>query len=495
MEKDLKKELNKVIKKERVQGKLIKYMNRWGKIFLYILPLILVVMAVLTLFKLALLDATLTIIFIIILVLYGINSIILILGALKTEKSLKMRLNFERRRGRPIDSLDGFDLLFSGVKRVTNLLKVIGLISIVSLALFLLMVLEPSFADIGFAAIGFALIGFGLALLVRSLNLNIHDVSGLQDFYKPTTHQIFLDNFFGEIFADHLDPVTYLKYDEYLAGINKLLNPRFIQKVKDQEADELPITFAMERTLFLYYLSYQNVINTDQFAEELKEIFDIDSIEYDIENGLLIEGFWYFSTKDIYKLFEYIKKYNPGFFNIVDRLQLELSDNIERISNDPIYMDSSAQEITYLNSELNIMIFLYNNAIEDKKYKIKVVAPGFDPNEVLLDINVEGRGAFLIPNEPVPLISKGSNDIVGILSTMLENGDTTWLTLEPREIGEQTIQIFLMDEEGTIIEGKTRAIKVTKNIKDYFKKITSIGSLLGGLAVPIARMLPYLLST
>ncbi|MHA1376122.1 MAG: hypothetical protein ACTSR7_17740 [Promethearchaeota archaeon] len=495
MEKDLKKELNKVIKKERVQGKLIKYMNRWGKIFLYILPLILVVMAVLTLFKLALLDATLTIIFIIILVLYGINSIILILGALKTEKSLKMRLNFERRRGRPIDSLDGFDLLFSGVKRVTNLLKVIGLISIVSLALFLLMVLEPSFADIGFAAIGFALIGFGLALLVRSLNLNIHDVNGLQDFYKPTTHQIFLDNFFGEIFADHLDPVTYLKYDEYLAGINKLLNPRFIQKVKDQEADELPITFAMERTLFLYYLSYQNVINTDQFAEELKEIFDIDSIEYDIENGLLIEGSWYFSTKDIYKLFEYIKKYNPGFFNIVDRLQLELSDNIERISNDPIYMDSSAQEITYLNSELNIMIFLYNNAIEDKKYKIKVVAPGFDPNEVLLDINVEGRGAFLIPNEPVPLISKGSNDIVGILSTMLENGDTTWLTLEPREIGEQTIQIFLMDEEGTIIEGKTRAIKVTKNIKDYFKKITSIGSLLGGLAVPIARMLPYLLST
>jgi len=495
MEKDLKKELNKVIKKERIQGKLIKYMNNWGKIFLYILPLILVVMAILTLFKFALLDATLTIVFIVILVVYGINSIILILGAMKTEKSLKMRLNFERRRGRPIDSLDGFDLLFSGVKRVTNLLKVIGLISIVSLVLFLLMVLEPSFADIGFAAIGFALVGFGLALLIRSLNLNIHDVNGLQDFYKPTTHQIFLDNFFGEVFSDHLDPVTYLKWDEYLTGINKLLNPRFIQKVKEQEADELPITFAMESILFLYYLRYQNVINKDQFAQELKEIFDIESIEYDIEKGLLIENSWYFSTKDIYKLFEYIKKYNPGFFNIIDRLQLELADNIQRISNDPIYMDSSAQEITYVNSELNIMIFLYNNAIKEKKYKIKVVAPGFDPHEVILDINVEGRGAFLIPSEPVPLISKGSNDIVGILSAMLENGDTTWLTLEPREIGEQTIQIFLMDEDGTIIEGKTRAIKVTKNIKDYFKKLTSIGSLLGGLAVPIARMLPYLLST
>ncbi|MHA1670444.1 MAG: hypothetical protein ACTSV5_07670 [Promethearchaeota archaeon] len=494
MEKDLKKELNKVIKQERVQGKLIRYMNKWGKFFLYVLPLILVVMAILTLFKYTLLDATLTIVFIVILILYGINSIILILGAMKTEKSLKMRLDFERRRGRPIDSLDGFDLLFSGVKRVTNLLKVIGLISIVSLVLFLLMVLEPSFADIGFAAIGFALIGFGLALLVRSLNLNIHDVNGLQDFYKPTTHKIFLDNFFGEVFSDHLDPITYLKWDEYLSGINNLLNPFFIQKIKDQEADELPVTFAVESMLFLYYLRYQNVLSKEQFNEEMKEIINVDSINYDLEKGLLIEGSWYFSTKDIFKLFKYIKKYNPGFFSIIDRLQLELADNIERVSNDPIYMDSSAQEITYLNSELNIMIFLYNNAIEDKKYKIKVVAPGFDPHEVLLDINVEGRGTFLIPSKPVSLISKGSNDIVGILSTMLENGDTTWLTLEPREIGEQTIQIFLMDEDGTIIEGKTRAIKITKNIKDYLKKLTSVGSLLGGLAVPIARMLPYLMS-
>lgn len=93
----------------------------------------------------------------------------------------------------------------------------------------------------------------------------------------------------------------------------------------------------------------------------------------------------------------------------------------------------------------------------------------------------------------LPLISSGSTDIAGVLSTMLENGDTIWLTLEPRETGEQTVQIFLLSSEGTIIEGKTRTVKVTKNIKDYIKKISSIGSLLGGLAVPLARILPALL--
>jgi len=50
-----------------------------------------------------------------------------------------------------------------------------------------------------------------------------------------------------------------------------------------------------------------------------------------------------------------------------------------------------------------------------------------------------------------------------------------------------------MSSDGTIIEGKTRTIKVTKNMKDYLKKLTSIGSLLGGLAVPLAKILPTLL--
>ena len=59
---------------------------------------------------------------------------------------------------------------------------------------------------------------------------------------------------------------------------------------------------------------------------------------------------------------------------------------------------------------------------------------------------------------------------------------------------EQTIQIFLLSEDGTIIEGKTRAVKVSKDIKTYLKKFGSIGSLLGGLAVPLAKILPSMLA-
>lgn len=280
---------------------------------------------------------------------------------------------------------------------------------------------------------------------------------------------------------------------EYLAELNKILTPTFIQKVKEQEEDELPITFAIEKILFLYYLKFQEVLTEEQFIQELKEVIDVDSDNFNVEKGIFMEGGWYFSANDIYKLFNYIKKFNLGFFNIIDRLQLELADNIERISKDPIYMDSTAQEVVYLDSELNIFCFLFNNSPEAKKYVIKINAPGFEPAKLKLNIEVEGRGTFKIPDSPIPLISSDERDIAGVLSSMLENGDTTWLTLEPREVGEQTVQIFLLSEDGTIIEGKTRAVKVIKNIKDYLKKLGSIGSLIGGLAVPLARILPSML--
>jgi len=490
MEKGLDKDLVKINKKERFQGKMVIYVSGVGKILLFVLPILLLIVTILAF--ISVLDFTLKIVFFVILGIYAFNSIMLFLGANSTNSSLKLRLKFERKRGRPIDSLDGFDLLFSSVKRVVNLLKIIALICFLALILFLIMLLLGDL-NLGFAAAGLALIGLGLAIIIRSLNLNIHDVNGLQDFYKPTTHQIFLDNFFGEVFSDHLDPVTFLKWDEYLAGINKILTPSFIQKIKEQEEEELPVTFAIESLLFLYYLRYQNVLTKEQFTRELAEIIIVDSLDFDVEKGLLIENSWYFSTADVYKLFAYIKKYNPGFFNIIDRLQLELADNIERVSKDPIYMDSSAQEVVFLNAELNIMIFLYNNAPEDKKYTIKVVAPGFEPSELNLALKVEGRGSFLIPEKTIPLISSEGTDIAGVLSTMLENGDSTWLTLEPRATGEQTIQIFLMSSDGTIIEGKTRTVKVTKDMKTYLKKLTSIGSLLGGLAVPLAKVLPSMI--
>ncbi|GAG67265.1 unnamed protein product, partial [marine sediment metagenome] len=168
--------------------------------------------------------------------------------------------------------------------------------------------------ELGYAAIGFTMVGLGLALIIRSLNLKVSEVNGLQDFYKPTTHQIFLDNFFAEIFSNHLDPITFLKWDDYVLGLQKILNPNFVQKIKQQEPDEMPITFAIEKILFLYYLKYQNVLSDELFTREMKEVINIDDKIFDIERGLLMENNRYFSKNDISKIFKFITKFNRTWF-------------------------------------------------------------------------------------------------------------------------------------------------------------------------------------
>ncbi|MFO7795349.1 MAG: hypothetical protein ACQERB_10645 [Promethearchaeati archaeon] len=498
MNQKLEEELEKVIETEESQKKFMNYVVRFGKWLLFVLPIILVIITILTIVLIEEIpEATkwidspvdykiLTILYVIVLAIYFFNSLILIITSRRTNKSLELRLDYEKRKGRPIDSLDGFRLVMDNINRVLILMNITALISIASVTLFAIM-LTIGNVELSYIAMGTTLVGLGLALLIRTVNFNITDVNGLQEFFEPLTHSILLDNFFTEVFSNHLDPVTYLKWDDYILGIEDILTEEFVQLISEKEKEELPITFAIEKILFLYYLKYLDVLTEEQFIQEFKEVVDLDSKDFDIQDGYCIEKKWVFAKKHMYKIFKFIKKHNPEFFTIIDRLQLELVDNIERIANDPIYFDSSANEVVNLHSELNVMIILYNNRPEPRDYRIRVYAPGFEPKKVSLGIEVEGRGSFKIPSENIPLVSDGRLDITQVLSMILENADTVWLTLEPIKKGEQTIQIFIETTDGHIVGGETRTIKVKTNIKDYIKKLSSLGSVVSGIAVALSR--------
>ncbi|MFX1314159.1 MAG: hypothetical protein ACFFHD_16350, partial [Promethearchaeota archaeon] len=95
MERDLKKDLGKILKKEKFQGKMVSYMSKIGKLLLFILPIVLVIITILALiWKLDINNITLIIVFFAVLSVYFFNSVMLLLGANSTESSLKLRLNF-----------------------------------------------------------------------------------------------------------------------------------------------------------------------------------------------------------------------------------------------------------------------------------------------------------------------------------------------------------------------------------------------------------------
>ena len=83
MERELEQDLSRILKKEKFQGNMISYMSNVGKLLLFVLPITLVAITILTLFTA--LDITLIIIFYVILAIYLFNSIMLFLGANSTE--------------------------------------------------------------------------------------------------------------------------------------------------------------------------------------------------------------------------------------------------------------------------------------------------------------------------------------------------------------------------------------------------------------------------
>lgn len=76
MERDLEKDLAKILKKEKFQGKMISYMSKVGKVLLFTLPVALVVITILTLFTPVRGNIILLGVFYLILAIYFFNSFI-----------------------------------------------------------------------------------------------------------------------------------------------------------------------------------------------------------------------------------------------------------------------------------------------------------------------------------------------------------------------------------------------------------------------------------
>ncbi len=95
------------------------------------------------------------------------------------------------------------------------------------------------------------------------------------------------------------------------------------------------------------------------------------------------------------------------------------------------------------------------------------------------------------PREEAPTryhLSDSGTDVAHVLATMFKNSVTIWLTLEPREIGVQTLQVFVKDSEGHVVEGKTMPVTVIRNIEYLLKRITSGTSILTGAMTPALNM-------
>ncbi len=480
---------------ESQQAKLTAYSVKVGRHLLHALPLILVALTVMSLLNIVA-PVILLYVLIAVLAMFAFNTFILGLLASRTKSAFTKRLQLERQKGRPLDSLQGFVAIKSGVNRTINTIMAVFLLGLIVLILyggyvFVLLNALPAELSlwVAYLGLGLALVCFGASLMVRSIRMDITSVTGLSDFYRPTSHELVLENFFADVFRGHLDPIARLKWDEFTEAIRQCLKPTFVEEVLKNEAEESPVAFAMEKLLYLHYMEYSGVLSYQKVLDELGEFLNLQTDYYHPERGAKIGGRYYFGEEDMNRVFRLIESTTPAVFDLIDRLQLELMDNISVMSADPIYVDASAQEVCVKDSECHFLLILFNNTKDARDFAVRITVSGLQPAELRVKLSAEGRGSFEIPSEPVPLVSDSNKDVAHILATILKNSVALWLTLEPRDIGVQTLQVFVEDEQGRVIEGKTMPVAIIRNMQYVLRRLTSVGSIATGAVAPLLRAL------
>ena len=266
-----------------------------------------------------------------------------------------------QKKGKLIQGIRGFSELMESIRRSKNTSIIISLISIISLAIFILGIydiglLSDSGRDL-VATIGitFAFVTLSIVLMVeypKSISTSPGDLVG---FYEPDIFPMLIDNLLSDVFKTYLDPFSFLAFDEWTKDIHN----RLIEEFESQLNEKQRVERAREKVLLIAYLSNTapDLVPFETAKSELVELFGKNNIEDFLDgkdSGL--------SWDEMMKMMNVISQECPEALRIVDRLMEELLENYESFTNQGCYFTVSARtnQGSILESS-GAFVFLLNN--------------------------------------------------------------------------------------------------------------------------------------
>ena len=412
----------------------------------------------------------------------AINALIIMLTTILMYLSFKGDLRYLKRKGKPIESLKGMEQVGSTILTKTISTFLITFLAFVSFVTFYVSIywnLVPFF----YASISLVLITFGLAILLRIPKTPSFMPGGLMEFYTPREYPLILDNLFMDTLEAFLDPISWIKYDDYKQDLEKMVLP------KNGEVTRTDIERAFEKIMLLNYMKVRmpGIITDDIVRDEIIEVIDEKYYNYLVKNP-------YLSFKNIRLLLKSLQSRAPEIVTLVDRLYLVLLDNLEEFKNTDLFVDVTAPRLVKGLCRFGLLVFLFNNSDEfkDKRRPVTVrcVAQGFYPEVSEIHITLDPKENFEIKADKLPIFSEGEEDIVGTLPKVLQIGDAVWFSLVPIDYGKKVIRVEVA-ENGEVVQGRSVVIIVKRDISGLLRNLSGGGSIIGGLGTVLTKILPF----
>ena len=395
---------------------------------------------------------------------------------------LELKSEAERRL-MPISSLRGITIIKKNISRLL-FLSFFTFIAIAISFTFYLLSLVLGLLPLVIVATSLILIAFGLAILIKQPKLPVVEIGALLDFYSPIEFKVYIDNMFQDTIPSILDPVSYMKFDDWVDYVRNLI------KIPEGVDASTALERAIEKILLMFYLNikFPKTINDEIVRKEIAELLKNPK---DIEKLQKPETETIYDFNDLKKFIDKLHETAPEITLIIDRLFFTLRDNLKQFKTSELFFDVVAPEITKGTNGINTYIFLFNNSEKyidkPRPIRIRIFAPDFEPNQLSIDLSLDPKGTFKIESNKLPIYAKEGEDIVGKLSEILQIGDGIWIRLIPKNYGTKIITV-LIEEQGKIITSRQFSITIKRNITDFLKKIIGSGSILSGIATSILRL-------
>lgn len=403
------------------------------------------------------------------------------IGKIILEKDLKQII---KRKLLPVESLRGFTTIKENFARILKLAFLAFVLMGISYMFYFYSILLRT-VPLTIVATSLALMAFGLILLMRRPRLPIVEIGALIEFFTPVEFPVYVDNLFQDTLPSILDPISLMKFDDWKDFISPHI--RSLEGVDQQ----ITLERAIEKIFLMHFLhiKFPETITEDvvlsEIAELLKDPKHIDEIKEPKRKDI-------FSFLDLKKFLKRLSDIAPEITTIVNRLFLTLRDNLNEFKGTDLFFDIAAPEITKGLNGISLYIFLFNNSEEYREkprpIRVKILAPGMLPPEILIDLSLDPKGDFIIKSEVLKPYSRDGEDIVGKLSEILQIGDGIWIRLIPVDFGIKTITV-LVEERGRTIVAKQCNVLIKRDIIALLRKIVGSSSILSGVATALSRMI------
>ena len=419
----------------------------------------------------------------------------------KRAKGLKMtRANFElqsllkRYEGRPFKSLEGYDEVIDnllGEYLQASLHRGMGVIALINYLITffgaLIWVTPYGYAELsnlsGLDAApallalsagmgtGMTMALWGAVLLDKKVDLDASKPDGLMETYVPSGHSILLEHPLTDSLSGIMEPGIRAAFDEYL------------DRLSPELGSERTMGEAMERALYLIHLHSADVLDEDELRRELEEDWSSAGVLLDDE---------IFDFDLLKRLIERCKRMLPSLFKIIDRLEFRLSQQLNSLRSFDVIYDIEIERIV-TGGRADLFVFALDNTHGERTFEVGVNCPMMMREQLSHKLHFRQQDVVEFPEEDVlPMFSRPQRDVVDLMSEMMDYGRIIWISLMPKSKGTGLVEVNLSDGEGNLLAGKVMSVTSRSDVKAAVKSQTGKISLLGGLMVPLLKILPQL---